>query len=267
MVIKELVVSDLTFVEYNERQQKEILPEQVEYRANTVRPANQFVYSNGQWTPNEYEGFAVVSMVNNNPGNFSLSRKLQNIQRQLMERLDATAYFFLPAESFHQTIANTVSDKRFKENIETSGKENVYPGLIEKAFQNIPGTDSNMPIAMKLAGVSIFGTAIGISGIIASEEDYKKITSFRSHFYRCEALKDLDVKMTRPFIGHITLAYIERELTSKEKNDLAVAVNEINASLIGNAPEFLIFLTELRRYHHLAEFKREEHYPVFHFNN
>ena len=267
MVVKELTVSDLSFTEYNERQQRELTPGQVEHRADTAEKANQFTYADGRWIPTEYEGFAIVSMVNNNPGNASLSKSLQKIQQQLQEALDATAYYFLPAESFHQTIANTLSDTRFKENIKLPGRENHYSALIEKAFHNIPGMGSNMHIRMKMAGLAVFGTAIGVLGVIESENDYRKITSFRSHFYRDSKLKELDVRMTRPFLGHITLAYIERMLLPNERKALAATINNINATLINNEPEFNIYLTELRRYHHLAEFKREEQYPVFYFNN
>ena len=84
---------------------------------------------------------------------------------------------------------------------------------------------------MKLIGLSIFHTAIGILGVIESEEEYLQITSFRSQFYNDPALAAMDVRMTRPFIGHITLAYIERELGSDDKKKLAAVVNDINENL------------------------------------
>lgn len=266
MVVKEKFIDDLSYADYNLRQEREITPDQIEFRAANVKPANQFVYKDGYWTPNEYEGFAIVSMVNNNPGNDVLSEKLQVIQHQLMGMLDETVYFLLPPESFHQTIANTLSAERFKENIGNVGKEAVYPSMVDDAFQQIYA-GGTMPIRMKLIGLSIFSTAIGILGVIESENDYRRITTFRSNFYANKNLQELDVKLTRPFIGHISLAYIERELTLKEKDELAKAVNSINADLLKNPLEFLMSHTELRRYHHLAEFISQEHYPVFHFTN
>jgi len=126
-------------------------------------------------------------------------------------------------------------------------------------------TSGARPITMQLIGLTIFGTAIAILGTFESEENYRSITSFRSQFYANDALKTLDVRMTRPFIGHITLAYIERDLTPADRTQLAVAVNRINRELDKTPLLFRIAQTELRRYHHLAAFLTDDGYPVFHF--
>jgi hypothetical protein len=118
---------------------------------------------------------------------------------------------------------------------------------------------------MKLIGLSIFNTAIGVLGVIESESEYQKIISFRSQFYSDPQLISIDVRMTRPFIGHITIAYIEQELDVLEKTKLATVVNVMNERLNHAAYYFQISSTELRRYHHLAEFKKEPYYPTFNF--
>jgi len=265
MVVKETTVEDLSFVDYTARQQKEVSAEQVRQRAFVAKPANQFLHTGERWMPNEYEGFAVVSMVNNNPGNQTLSADLQDLQRWLLKDLDPTAYFLLPHDSFHQTVANTLSDERFKENIVKNGKEEIFPSLVANAFRGISRTVNAGPFSMKLTGVSVFGTAIGVLGLFDSEDSYRNITSFRSQFYNNDALRALDVKMTRPFIGHITLAYIERDLTPVDQTMLVTSVNQVNEKLKKTPLFFRIGQTELRRYHHLAEFLTDDSYPVFHF--
>ena len=79
-------------------------------------------------------------------------------------------------------------------------------------------------------------------------------------------MNSLDVKMTRPFIGHVTLAYIEKELSAQDKMKLAAVVNDINVNLSRKTRFFVMSNAELRRYHHLAEFKKERYYPTFYFN-
>jgi hypothetical protein len=70
--------------------------------------------------------------------------------------------------------------------------------------------------------------------------------------------------MTRPFIGHITLAYIESELDDSQRKTLADTVYDINRQFEKAMPAFNLSLTGLRRYHHLSAFLREEDYPRYH---
>jgi hypothetical protein len=73
--------------------------------------------------------------------------------------------------------------------------------------------------------------------------------------------------MTRPFIGHITLGYIEQKLNKNQKGHLATIINEINEGVRSNIKKnyFLISNTGLRRYDHLAEFCNADNYPVYQF--
>ena len=84
---------------------------------------------------------------------------------------------------------------------------------------------------MRLIGLSIFGTALGLLGVFENEVDYCRILDFRSAFYSDPGLQALDIRMTRPFIGHITLAYIESDLHAWQREKLAAAVHNINRSL------------------------------------
>lgn len=258
------IISDIPFEEYNKRQFYEISAERIRERAFNAKPAGNFLYNGNAWVPQEYEGFAVVSMLNENEGNEPLCTRLIEIQKELQYNLQPTyAFYQLPAESFHQTVANTLSADRFKKNILNAGLEKTYPRMISDVFKSIPTIENNEPIFMKMAGLSIFGTAIGMLGIFENEDDYNRITNFRSGFYSNKQLAKLDVKMTRPFIGHITLAYIENLLNKNQKDHLATVVNEINESLSQERNYFNISNTGLRRYHHLAEFIKKDNYPTY----
>jgi hypothetical protein len=256
-------IRDMSFQDYNKRQLYEISAERNSERALSAKPSGNFTYSGNSWEPQEYEGFAVVSMLSENEVNDALAKRLIEIQKELHYNLSPNNGFYcLPAESFHQTVANTLSAERFKKHILNASLEDEYPFMVARAFENIPALDNAEPIKMKMAGLSIFGTAIGILGLFENEGDYDRIVSFRSGFYSDEQLAQLDIKMTRPFIGHITLAYVEQNLNKNQKDHLAKVIIELNESLAAEENYFSISSTGLRRYHHLAEFIKQDSYPV-----
>lgn len=257
---------DLALYNYNLRQQQEVSATQITAAANKITPAGNFHFSGKDWIPDDYKGFAVVAMLSSNPGNEALTTLLTGVQNELQENLrPLNAFYMLPPDSFHQTVANTLSDERFKDNIVKPGLEGAYPAMVGDAFQNITTHKQESPIKMRLIGLSIFRNAIGVLGTFESDADYNCILDFRSGFYDDQQLKGLDVKMTRPFIGHITLAYAEQKLNINQKAHLSNTVNEINAQVFSKRQYFLISNTGLRRYDHLAEFMDAPNYPVYKF--
>jgi hypothetical protein len=263
-MIDTATMTDLPFVDYNSRQITEVSPERNKERALKTRPAGNFVCQGQGWRPNEYEGFAVVSMLSENEGNEPLLERLIAIQEELKYNLQPRYGFYqLPSSSFHQTVANTLSADRFKQHILYPGLEDAYPGIVEDAFKQIPATGDGGALKMKMIGLSVFGTAIGMLGVFENENDYNRVTRFRAGFYGNTDLAALDIRMTRPFIGHITLSYVEHSLNKNQRDQLAVVLNELNESISAEALYFNIVQTELRRYHHLAEFIKQDNYPDF----
>src|ERR1035437_4393370 len=99
-------ISDMSFEDYNKRQLYEISPERNRERALNVKPAGSFIYDGNKWLPQEYEGFAVISMLDENEENRFLAERLIEIQTELKYNLSpAYGFYMLPPESFHQTIA------------------------------------------------------------------------------------------------------------------------------------------------------------------
>ena len=289
--------ADLSHQDYTARQFRELEPDRLLERAMVSRPSGNYRYnhlalaadgrggaptsgvqsgtpadggrrevaSNGaEWAPQPYPGFAVVSMVDENPGNTPLPDALKAIQVELLEQCPWEGCLYpLPASSFHQTVANTLSEERFLQYIVRAGLEPVYPDLIAMVFEKMPVRPAST-LPMRLIGLSIFGTALGILGVFDNEADYCRILDFRSAFYADPGLQALDIRMTRPFIGHITLAYIEADLNTRQREELAAAVHRINRSLGRSLPAFNLSLAGLRRYHHLSAFLREVDYPQYH---
>lgn len=256
--------ADFTYDAYQLRQENAIQPGSITAQADRVRPSGHFAHTHNGWQPQHYKGFAVISMVSSNPGNEWLQQQLTTLQHQLLSRLhQPTAYFPLPVASFHQTIANTLSDQRFQQHLVQTGLLPQYPALVQQAFQHIPPATATAPIRLQLTGLSIFGTSIGLLGTFDNPHDYQRITSFRRHFYATPTLAALDVKMTRPFIGHVTIAYIEKELNATQKEHLATVINELNQQLHLQPLAFQITHTNLHYYNHLAEFQQVPEHPQF----
>lgn len=262
------IAAELDFDTYQARQLREVTPKQLAYRAMQLRASGKFALENGAWRGLSYEGCAVVSMVSTNPGNEGLSPALQAIQAQLATCIaDPATCFLLPPASFHQTVANTLSDDRYREHVVQPGLTEAYPAMIERAFAGVtPATDS-APIRMRLAGLSLFSGAVGILGIFDQMADYERILTFREQFYANPDLARLTVRRTRPFIGHITLAYLETDVPEAEKAQLVVTCTTINQQLADDPLYFTISTTELRSYPHLADFQTKAGYPVYRFIN
>jgi hypothetical protein len=264
------LTTDLSFDEYTRRQYRELTPDRLMERAMAVRPSGNYRYEGNGWQPQPYPGFAVVSMVEENPGNAGLAGLLGKVATGLTERCPwEGGIYLLPADSYHQTVANTLSEKRFLDHIVGPGLEGKYPGMVGKVFSRIApdeaAVDGTTPLAMKMIGLSIFGTALGVLGVFENAADYQRILHFRSGFYSDPGLAALDVRMTRPFIGHITLAYIEADLTGEQRQQLAASVHALNGQLKEVQPVFHISSTGLRRYEDLSAFQWKAGFPRYHF--
>lgn len=255
---------ELSFAAYNERQHHEISPDGLRNRAARVAPGGRALYENGEWEPQPYPGHAVVTMVSDLSQNDDLTAELEVVQRELSTGFgDPTAIYMLPQSSFHQTIANTLSDEKHQKLVVERGRASTFPRLVTDAFPEIPAMPAFAPMSMRMVGLGIFSTAIGVLGVFDSEEAFQRVLHFRDHFYRHSRIELLGIRRTRPFIGHVTVAYVERLLENDERHRLADTVAAINRSLAGRDLRFHLQTAELRAYDHLAEFKPIPGLPVY----
>lgn len=263
----ETLTADFNYSAYQERQLFAITHDYIDNMASTFKCSNQFVNTGGEWHINDYRGFAVVSMVENNPDNGALLSFLDEIVSDLNERINLEDdYFFLPEDSYHQTIANTLSDKRYIDNIESKGLDNAYHEIVGEAFSDIVLPNLHVPVNMSMVGLTVFGSCIAMLGTFDREKDYDHVYSFRKQFYNSESLKKLGIRWTRPFVGHITLAYLGREIDALGRILLARSINAVNVNIRKyGGSTFHIAKTELRKYDDLSCFQSMPEYPEYHF--
>jgi hypothetical protein len=249
-------ILDYPFAEYCDRIVENLQWEQQQIHTEKIKKSDKFEHYNRSWKRNAYEGYAVLSMVQNNPGNEALFEELVHLKHILEKNLaNPEAYFMLPEDSYHQTIANTLSSHRFYENIKARGLENEYPEMIQRAFDAIGAGDTKEdPIYMRMKGFSIFGTCLALLGTFELKNDYLRIIDFRNKFYNLPELNNLDIRRTRPFIGHITFSYIGSELDPAQKGHLLRTIVALNREIGEKNLYFKISKAELRKFHNLAQF-------------
>jgi hypothetical protein len=89
--------------------------------------------------------------------------------------------------------------------------------------------------------------------------------TFREQLYSDPALKKIDIKRTRPFIGHITYAYLGRELTDSSRKMLSQTLASVNSMLERMNIVFEISSAELCYFKNLSRFQQEPNFPTFSF--
>ena len=258
--------NDLSFDQYQSRIQASVSPENLQRSLESISFGHKFEWINGAWQPIAYPGFAVLSMVRDHALNELLEKQLVDIQRKVVEEADLDRVVFrLQPESFHQTIANTLSTDRFQRHLVDHGLVGEYPPMVQQAFDHITLPANTEPIQMRLIGLSAFRSAWGIMGLFDDVYAYQRIIRFRDQFYGQPNLNEVDVKWTRPFIGHLTLGYFGREMSSPQRQLFGRQLTEVNQSLAREPLTFYISQTSLRRYDHLAVFSHSPAYPTFSF--
>lgn len=248
---------ELGFEAYQERQLHEISPAGLAERAAKLRASGRFHWTGQGWTPGRYVGHAVLAMMEAAEANTEAIRTLAVARDDLIlgfGRPDALSP--LPTESFHQTIANTLSEENHERLVVERGLEVTYPGRVARVLGELDRADAapGEAPAMRLVGLALFGGAVGALGVFDREVDFERVIGFREGFYGHAEIASLGIRRTRPFIGHVTLAYLERTPDDAERARLVAVVGEINRGLAWGGLRFAMPRAELRAYENLARF-------------
>jgi hypothetical protein len=248
--------TELSWLAYQERQHHEITRPRVAERAASMRPGGKFRFHAGHWRPEPYVGHALASMVDGFAGNAALRPQLEALQAELSYAVaDPSALYLLPSDSFHQTVANTLSADNHRHFVIERGLEDDYPRLVTETLGDLPEPHGREPVCLRLIGLGIFSTAIGALGVFDRESDFQRVLAFRDNFYGHDRIGNLGIRRTRPFIGHVTLAYIEAPLDDAGRDRLVDTVDSLNRLIATREFHFRLPRVELRAYSHLAEFR------------
>jgi hypothetical protein len=258
--------AELGYAVYQERQYFEVSSAGLAVRAAKLGVAGKFRRRGATWEPVPYVGHAVLSMLATAPENAPAVAALGAAQDALVAGFDRPdALYALPKESFHQTVANTLSDDRHRRHVVAAGLVSSYPAQVTKTMAALPGNGAGAVPMMRLIGVGIFGTALGALGVFDDEARFARVVSWRDRFYGAPEIAALGIRRTRPFIGHATLGYLEAELGAEDRARLVAVVREVNEELAAKNALFAMPVAELRRYDHLAEFRPMPGLPTYRF--
>jgi hypothetical protein len=232
--------------------------------ADNVKTLGKFRMSdNGQWEPVHYAGYTLITPTfENDFENTGSYKKLVDIKDVLSKCLDLSKIVSAPANALHMTVARLISAEVF---------ENSIMNLRELDFlhaftQLFPKISISKPLLFEISGLSILPQDI-ITAMVSpvKKDDFKCLQGFRDYIYFDKALIELGVQRKRGFNGHITLFYIEQELSSKERQILANAIIDINRSFFPNPMSFNITRAEVRKFDNFLSFYREDNWPVYKF--
>lgn len=259
-------IYDLQHADYHRYQMQAVSMPGLMHQASLLQKADKFRWTDTGWVPLPYKGYAFVSMVRNHPENeefYFETIEIQNLLKRLLH--NDKKYYMLPHDSFHQTIANTFSDKRYQSNVVSRGVEHEYSLLVKQAVEAIPSRTVPRPLQLKIIGIGIFSTVLAFIADIPDKEDYDAILMLRNNIYTAASLTRIGLRRTRPFIGHLSLAYIEDQLSESERDQLVTVCDTINGYISQKNLVFNILYTELRRYNDLSAFYYEKEFPRYWF--
>lgn len=253
---------ELAYEAYQARQLHEISEDGLRARAPRLGIGGRAEWDGSQWKPLPYPGFAMQAMVEASQDCHVLSIELQETQQRLMNLVERPGVLYpLPAASFHQTVVNTFSADRLERHIIAPGLLDSFPQRIADSLNDWDAPEGEAPPTMRLIGLSLFRTAIGLLGVFDKKSDFERILSFRDFAYSHPDLTSIGLARTRPFIGHVTLAYLESTLTPHEADALVEGIVRINHDLRQQRIDMQMPWAELRRYDNLSDFIPHPSYP------
>lgn len=254
------IIQELTRDEYEARQRSEVAPSGLQRRAATLAPSGQFLWDGRSWNPQPYPGYAFQAMASATRSNADTTDRLSRIRDEIVACLPAGNLCPLPTASFHQTVVNTFSAQRRQQFLIEAGLDGQFPDIIRKALGDEPVPRSDI-VRMDLIGVSLFRTALGALGVFSDPAHFARVLHVRDRVYGQPDLIHLGLKRTRPFIGHVTLVYVEADLPGSWRETLVQTISRLNRSLFDDPLPFFMPVAALHHYEDLAEFVKPVGYP------
>jgi hypothetical protein len=188
----------------------------------------EWVNKRKDWSPIRHSGYTIITPCfdrEKDDENIATYKSLEEIQNELLKSFPS----FAPAPkcAFHLTIADLISGERYEEII-SDKKDNAFLFAISSIFNHLKLRGS---IKMKVKGISILPPGFVIAPVSAEDNDgYIRLNCFRNNIYIDKGLKNYGVNRKYKFTGHITLAYIEKDISTDNvtKDHIYKSLNIIN---------------------------------------
>lgn len=253
-------IFDLDYAEHEQRQLAQLDAETLREALTRVAAADCARWDAAAWQPLPYPGFAFQAMAAQSPANAQTVAALEGMRERLTSTMSAPGRLYpLPTASFHQTVVNTFSGERRAVRLEATGLLDTFAPALAEALR-LPAEERDVaaaaddPVEMSLCGVAVFRKAIGVLGRFADPTHYARVIALRDRVYGHPALAHFGLQRTRPFIGHVTLAYFEAAPDAREQAALLDAMAEINERLLADPVSYRMPAAVLCEYADLSAF-------------
>ncbi len=257
-------IAELTHAAHDARQREEITEPQMRERLPRLGIGGRANWIGETWEPLPYPGYAFQAMVQPYAENAHSLPRIEQARDWICGLpLTEPALFPLPTASFHQTVVNTFSADRLQRHLIEPGIEGDFPRLLSERLDTLQKPQTEEPVVMHLIGASLFRTAIGLLGVFPEASHFERVLRFRDQMYGDPVLQKIGLTRTRPFIAHVTLAYLERPLAETEAEALLTRILELNTQLATAPIPFAMPEARLHDYQTLAAFTTRDGYPGF----
>jgi len=254
-----------TFCEYSDYIKNAVKDETIKNTMSSVGQVGHFMIDkDGVFKPAYYPGFTLITPIAGcDEVNSTLYGILAEIQVKIYETLTSHNCVKAPQNALHMTVARLISGILFEKTI-LGVKEKALLIALSTLFTEIPSQEG---MAFEIAGISVMQQGIIAAMVtVGNEESYKRLQALREIIYSDAALCEYGIERKRGFKGHITLFYIEKELTSAEQATLSEMIIKINESYFRKPYPFYINSAEVRRFDNYLSFRREETWPAINFS-
>jgi hypothetical protein len=255
---------DKTFIEYQQQIDSCLTENVLRETIQELRPLRLFIKDDlGEWLPLRHAGFTLITPIfEDEVENIKAYVRLSDLQQMIIQKLDPALYVPAPVSAFHQTIARLVSGSDFDNQIR-GAREELFIKLMKQELAQLPQFEK---IQMEIRGITVLpGGFIAALVIADNEDEYQRLLLLRSKLYTNKELQNFGVEPKRPFIGHITLAYIQAPLDLDNQKNLIKTIQTINQDFLATPIAFEVVRAEVRKFENYLRFFRELDWPVYRF--
>lgn len=255
---------ELDYADYIGYAQNAIKNETIRQAVDQVETLGQFKKNAGDfWEPAAYAGYTMITPTfGDDAANRDSLNKLLMVKRELSDTINPSKIVEAPNTALHMTLARLVSGETFEKN-RLSIRENEFFNVFTQLFNtlHIAGL-----MKFEIKGLVVFRQGV-VAAVVspAGEDDYKSLQLFRDSVYSNEELIRFGVERRRGFHGHISLFYIEEELSGGEKDVLAGAITEANRTCFSKPLPYTVAYAQIRKFDNFLRFYRGDNWPVYRF--
>lgn len=256
---------DLAFQEYQQYIDANLTPDVLRSTLEQLRPKRLFVKDGpGEWQPLRHAGYTLITPTfADDPENFNAYAKLDDIRQLLARTLNPDHYVPAPLAALHQTVARLVSGSE----AENQNQEMFQEHFLTQMRETLARLSQFEPVPMAIKGISVLpGGFIAALLTTVAEGEYQRLMSFRKQIYHNQELSKFGVEPQRPFVGHVTLGYLQVPLASTDQKSLYETILAINRLTLMTPVSFRITRVDLRKFNNYLRFFRKNDWPVYRFS-